>query len=456
MTVFDELYPFQREAVEWALHRSGAAMFPEQGCGKTYITAALVEQLIRARRFVGLCVVPLANVETTWVRTLARVEGLNVCRDWETFKKTAEPKLLLLHYEAFRGNLVKRIVKRHWTLVAFDESQRLKARGSQASRAAARFRDVAHRVILSGTPIEQAPQDLWAQFRFALPDVLGTKWTRFKQLWLYETGFMGYKVKFRPEMMPRFLEKVHPHIYRVTAREALNLPPLKFKRWTVEMMGDQRRVYREVTRDMMATVGDRTVTCALAITQLIRQQQIAGGFVRVDPSPAELELAAREERRPRAPVVRLGGAKIRCLKRILRRVELPVVVFCKYKWEVRAIARACERLRVGFVTGGRRKTRVATIDAFQAGELDALVCQIKAGGVGINLFRACEAVFYSYTFSSIDFYQAVKRLHRNGQTRAVTIHLIQAAFTVDKRIWSRLIAKKSVVENILDRTSRRR
>lgn len=455
MSVFDELYPFQREAVEWALGKPGVAMFPEQGCGKTYITAALVEQSIAARRFVGLCVVPLANVETTWVRTLSKIEGLTICREWGEFKKASEPKLLLLHYEAFRGNLVKRAIKRHWTMVVFDESQRLKARGSAASRAAGRFKDVAHRVILSGTPIEQAPQDLWAQFRFALPDVLGKKWGSFKRLWLYETGFMGYKVKFRPEMMERFLNKIEPHIYRVTAEQVLDLPPLRFRRWTVEMMGDQARVYREVTRDMASEIGDRVVTCGLAITQLIRQQQIAGGFVRVDPTPEELELAAAEKRRPRAPVVRLGGAKIRCLRRILARVALPVVVFCKYKWEVRACARACAHLRVGYVTGGKRKTRTATIDAFQAGEIDALICQIKAGGVGIDLFRACEAVFYSYTFSSIDFYQAVKRLHRNGQTREVTIHLIQAAKTVDKRIWSRLIAKKTIVASILDRQPRR-
>lgn len=456
MTVWDQLYDFQRPVVEFAASRPGAALFPEQGCGKTYITAGLVERLIVARRFVGLCVVPLANVETTWARTLAKVAELNVCRTWDDFKKTAEPKLLLLHYEAFRGNLVKRIVKRHWTLVAFDESQRLKARGSDASRAAARFRDVDHRVILSGTPVEQSPQDLWAQFRFALPDVLGTTWSTFKDRWLRETGFMGYKLEFREHLLPRFLKLIRPHMYRVTKSQVLDLPPLTYKRWTVEMLGDQARVYREVTDDLIADVGDRTVTCGMAITQLIRQQQIVGGFVRVDPTADELELAALEERRPRAPVVRLGGAKIRCLKRILRRVELPAVVFCKYKWEVDAVARACAHLRVGLVTGKSRRTRVATIDAFQAGELDVLVCQIRAGGVGIDLFRACEVVFYSYTFSSIDFDQAVCRVHRNGQTRAVRVHLIQAANTVDEDIWSALIAKKSVVEAILDRSPRRR
>jgi SNF2 family DNA or RNA helicase len=367
--------------------------------------------------------------------------------------------VLLLHYEALRGKrLLEKIVRRHWTLVVYDESQRLKARGSAASRASARFRDVDYKVILSGTPIEQCPQDLWAQFRFAMPEVFGTRWENFKNRWLYETGYMGYELKFQQERMPQFLKLIHPHIRRVLKKDVLDLPPLTYKRATVEMLGDQARVYRDVKKHMVARIQGETVTCDMAITQLVNLQQITSGFVRVDPTEAEMRAALLEQARTGRKKLRIkrravffGNAKLRRLKRILQRVELPVVIFCKYKEELAMIARACTHLRVGIISGKMKKTRTATVDSFQRGELDVLVCQIRAGGVGLDLFAACHGIFFSCTFSSIDFEQAVARLHRRGQTRAVVFWLIQAENTVDKLIWTALLLKKSVTKLILDK-----
>lgn len=472
--ILEKLDEYQRKIVDWTVLRSGAAIFAEQGTGKTWITAGVVEELMRmsyqdGEDFDALLVVPLANIETTWVRLFETIPQLTVLRSWDDhkrFRKNATPNsnpasVLLLHYEALRGkSLVRKIVKRRWSLVVYDESQRLKSRSSDASRVAARFSDVGYRMILSGTPIEQCPQDLWAQFRFAMPEVFGTRWSDFESRWLRPTGFMGYELKFRENLMPKFLKLIHPHIRRVLKMDVLDLPPLTYKRATVEMMGDQARAYRDVTRQMFAEVRGGTVTCDMAITQLIRQQQITGGFTHLDHTEEELrkaleemERTGRRKMRLKRRVVYFGSAKLRRLKRILRRVTLPVVVFCKYKEEVLAISRACDQLRVGIIQGKRkdRKNRTATIDAFQRGDLDVLVCQIRAGGVGIDLFRASEAIFYSCTFSSIDFEQAVCRLHRRGQTKPVRIWLIQAANTVDTLIWQALLLKRSVTRLILNR-----
>lgn len=465
MSIVDQLYDYQREPVEFACSRPGAALFLEQGTGKTYIAAAIVERTAKRypQGFSALLVVKLANIETTWVRTLEQIAGLVVCRTWQKYqqaRQTAKIRVLLLHYEAVRGKLVRKLAKAHWQVVIYDESQHLKARGSKQSRAAARLRSVDHRVILSGTPIEQCPQDLWAQFRFALPDVFGRRWEPFAEQWFRKTGYMGYKLKFREQLMPKFLKLIEPHIWRVTKREVLDLPPLTYKRATVEMLGEQARVYREITEHMVCDVGGGTVTCDMAITQLIRQQQVCGGFVRLDPTEEERETARRlKKKKVKGRLVYLGSAKARRLKSILLAGDqTPVVVFCKYREELATIVKVCMDLGLAFgiVSGKTRKTRTWTIDSFQAGELDVLVCQIRAGGVGIDLFAANVAIFYSCTFSSIDFEQAVCRLHRNGQLRAVTVWLIQAANAVDEEIWSALLLKRSVTRLILDRRRRTR
>lgn len=463
MTVAEQLRPYQRGAVDFICDHAGAALFFEQGTGKTWVIAGAIERLLGARdRFTGACVVPLANLETTWVRTLARIEGLKVCRTLDELRATPGHRLLLLNYERVRP-VIKKLRKISWTLFAYDESQRLKARGSKQSRDAARLVSVEHRVLLSGTPIEQCPQDLWAQFRFALPHVLGP-WSEFEAQWFTRTGYMGYELKFVQRRLPELLALIEPHIMRVLKSEVLDLEPVTYVREPVELLGLQSEVYDAVTEQMLARVDGGTVTCDRAITQLIRQQQICGGFVRLDPTPAELaEASARARRTGRPPrthgrLVHLGDAKLRRLKAILRRdPRRPVVIFCKYREERAGIERALAALGVshGVIAGGvKGSDRAAIVDAFQRGELEALVCQTKAGGVGLDLQTACVGVMYSTTWSWIDFDQAVSRLDRSGQLNPVTIYLIFAKNTVDRDIYTALLMKKNVAELILNRKSK--
>lgn len=450
MSIAESLYPYQVPAVDFAASMPGAALFCEQGTGKTFILAALIERLAAAcATSTHLLVVPLANIDTTWARVLARVNAATVHRDWVSFRDGREShRVLLIHYEMFRGATIRKIIKRSWTSATFDESQRLKKRSSKASRGAARIRDVGHRVILSGTPVEQEPQDLWAQLRFAAPDVLGRRWDDFASEWLKPAGYMGYDWKFRDEKLAKFIARVRPVIFRVTRDQVLDLPPVTVVRERVPLLGDQARVYRELSRHQTTVLlGGQRITCDLAVTELVRLQQVCGGFIRCEGGE----------------IVGVGSAKRRRLRVVLSREHArhgPVVVFCNFKQELQTCAEvAAEAIagcRIEFVRGLRgskkrkREQRVRVIDAFQAGEIDVLVCQIRAGGVGIDLFRSCAAVFYSLPHSFIDYDQGVSRLARNGQTRPVVIVHLEAENTVDTAIASALLSKRSVSRKVLE------
>src|SRR5690606_16438260 len=153
----------------------------------------------------------------------------------------------------------------------------------------------------------------------------------------------------------------------------------------------------------------------------------------------------------------VGRAKLRKLKAIVRREQKPIVIFCRYLEEVRCIAEELEKEcpTVKTLTGRNRKERPQLIDDFQAGEIDILICQIKTGGVGIDLFRSCVAIFYSMSYSYIDFEQASARIHRRGQTRPVTIYLLIALGTIDHEIYSAILAKRRVTSRVLINFERR-
>jgi SNF2 family DNA or RNA helicase len=455
--LFAKLDAYQQEAVEFVLARTGAGLFAEQGTGKTWITGGVIERLC-GDDFTALLIVSLANINTTWVDLIEReLPQVTLCRSWAEFKQAKGARVLLVHYEALR-EIIKYVSKRHWTLVVYDESQRLKGRGTGQSRLAKRFRDVDHRLALSGTPIEQSPEDLWGQFRFIAPECLGTVWADFAEEYMRRAGYMGYEWQFRRDRMKQFLERIDPYTLRIVKRDVLSLPGLTYVRAPVDLLGSQGALYRQLDQEMTADVGDRTVTADLEVTLLMRLHQICGGFVRTDVTAQDIE-EQQDRARVRGAIKRVGNAKLRKLKSIVARESTPVVIFCRYVEELNLIREALSpAYRVEVIKGerkGNRAARDSVVRAFQRGDIDVLICQIKAGGVGLDLWRSHVAVFYSTTWSYIDFDQAVCRLHRRGQIHAVRVYLIYAKDTVDEQIYSALLSKQSISAAVLNNFRRK-
>lgn len=420
--------------------------------------------------FVGLLVVPLTNKETTWLDVLTRFfPRKRIFLDAEEFFEADAPKILLHHYEELKQHkktgrgenkvdwrYVKRLAKIRWSLIVFDESQRLKQRTTLESKAAARLRNSAERkIILSGTPIESRPQDLWAQFRFLAPDVFGEKWKDFEDEFLEEDGIdlskyrpgsfqwqralrlqriLQRKRNFREDRMREFLERIQPFALRVT-KEVLDLPALRIVPEPVTLYGNQRRVYEAIERDLVSYVSGSRITAPLKVTQIVKLHQICGGFVFDDDGEVQ----------------EVGRAKLRRVLSLVKNNRKPIVIFCRYLEEVWSIEAALTGLRVETLTGKTKKKERPKIQRrFQAGKIDVLICQIKTGGVGIDLYRSCVAIFYSSSYSFIDFEQALSRLHRRGQRMPVTIFLVYAAGTIDEEIYTAIRSKRKVSEAVLN------
>ena len=440
--MYEQLRDFQKTEAEYVLLNKNVALFCEQGTGKTWITAGVIDQLMSSLwtdSFEGLAIVRLSNKNTSWQKTLGLIDGLGIYQDWEQFRKAECPKILLIHYQEM-PKLDKKLTRHKWSLVVIDESQHIKARNSKSSRIAGRIKDSEYKILLSGTPFDDLtddPQEIWAQMRFLAPWVFGTRWSSYDAMFLQPTGYMGYKRKFRPGMLDRVLEMVHPYCRRVT-KAVLDLPPLKFKRIGVQLLGRQRRIYEEMAKEMVTSLTTEIdVTADLVITQLVKLQQICGGFIKDDDGE----------------IHQVGRAKLRKLSRLLSTLDPPIVIFAKYLEEIRQIKTVIPPgiRNVETITGSTRKTRDATLVAFQNREIDVLIAQVRTGGVGIDLYEACTGIFFSSTFSYIDFDQAVSRLHRMGQTRPVNFFLLGAENTVDMEIYDALLSKQSISELILNR-----
>lgn len=481
MPLYEKLDDCQRKAVRLGIRRKCACIFFEQGVGKTHPMVSLIEEVMDDD-FAGFGIVLLSNIETTWIRLIKGVmPKLRIYNDWLKFREAPTPKLFLTNYESIDKDIKTKMGRFKWTLGFFDESQRLKARGTQSSRLGAAIKHCEYRFALSGTPTDGEELHLFGQLRFVVPSLYGndrSAWTRFDRRFLKPTGYMGYKRKFRKEMLPLFYKETSPYIIRVEASEALNLPKMTPVMVAVQMMGDQFEVYNKMERDSVVHVSKmekraaelraqsrilledgenkrarllseeaRRITAGLRITQMIKLQQICGGYVVDDDGETHY----------------LGSAKIRKLKYLLKRkAKFPVVIFCKYTEEREAIERLVESLDLTYrsIHGGIRdkkndKARTKAQDLFQSGKIDVMVCQVRAGGVGIDLYKAQTGIFYSTTFSFIDYDQCRKRIHRRGQVNETTLYFLYAENSIDEDIYSTILSKRSVSKQLFNGIKKR-
>lgn len=457
--VWRKLDWYQKDAARKALRVKTCALFMEQGTGKTWVAGAVIEQLI-GPSFTGLVVANLNNIDTTWYTFVREhLPQLKLCKSWAHFKVAKAPKLLVLHYEGLKP-IVKKLRKLKLTLIAYDEAQRLKERGTRQSRDAALLRNCApHKLILSGTPIEENPTDLWAQFRFLNPSVLGDRWADFAAEFLteppdfrkYRPGTFEFrkamatgaikKQEFRFDMLPELIERIEPYTVRIDA-SVLKLKEMTKEMVPVLMFGDQRRVYEDMETRMVSKLRTMKTTAELKITQIGKLQQVCGGFIFDDNEQLHY----------------LGRAKLRKTKYLVRRRTGPCVIFCKYRPEIELLEEGLAELgSVAVIRGSvKKKDRAAIVRDFQAGKIDILICQVKTGGVGIDLYRSNYAICYSLTHSRIDFEQLTRRVQRRGQKRAVRLFLLYVPGTVDEDIMAGVWRKNRLTNRVLTQLIQRR
>lgn len=464
--VYGQLDEYQTTAVDFALRVRTAGLFFEQGTGKTYITGGIVERLVNEyhEEFQALIIVPLTNIESTWTAFFHKnLPHVSIARSVEELATLPRPRVLLVHYEML-PKLVERYKKfmramLRWHLIVYDESQRLKSHSTLNARTAAKLHDAgAFKVILSGTPMDEEPQDLWGQFRFLNCEVIGDRWKDFEREYfepiefpdltgvrrgswrwhklMREIGMKKSKRKFDDTKLPKFISRIAPFCRRITKDDVLDLPQVTVVHEDVQLRGDQRMLYDELRDTLVAKAYD--ITAPLKVTQLTKLQQITGGIVIDDNGEKHV----------------VGRAKIRRLRVILKRLgDEKVVIFARYVAEVDAIADECRDMgrSVETITGATPKTdRGKIVRQFQKDGLQTIVSQIKTGGVGIDLFASRHLVIYSPTFSYIDFDQAIARVHRRGQTREVFIHLLRAKNTVDEYVYASLVRKDKRTKVVLN------
>lgn len=441
----------------------GFGLLFEMGCGKSLTAIAIMGALFEQGLIRRVLVACPGSIVAVWESELAKFAAFpyrfsallgtkakrlrkldDLCSERRDETRTAL-RVAAINYEStFRDGMFDALWQYGADLIICDESQRIKNPKAQQTLAMQKLAEKAkYRLALTGTPIQQDAQDVFAQYKFLDNSVFGDNFYAFRARYCKLGGFGGKQVvgiKNEDELS----RKMYSIAYRVTKSECLDLPPETFVTRSVELSPAERKHYDELRIASVTELSQEAkVEATSVLTKLLRLQQAAGGFLKADDS----------ER-----VTQIGSSKLDALSDIVEDYVLgegrKLVIFARFLPEVAAIGELLRSkgIRYGRITGEvPLQERGEIVEDFQTNpETMCFVAQLQTAGLGITLHAASTAVFYSVGYNLADYQQALARIHRKGQTQPCTYILLQAERTVDQKIMEALDKKSDIARRIVD------
>jgi SNF2 family DNA or RNA helicase len=482
----------QLDYLEQAKGRKYFANLSEQGTGKTWCTLAEIERLWEEGEIELVIIIAPKGVHTNWVRR-EMPKHLSIDIRQAVFKaglktpikelnalwKAPRDKLKIATFNIdsvklkAAWGLLWNLANDHKTMIVIDESSRIKTPTSGRTKQVLKLTMLAdYRRILTGTPVTNSPSDVFSQFEFLRPGLLGTRSYRafvaeYTQLMSQDSDLVRDILDKMPpgrrqyanvqipvrgsngrpvyRNLERLRDLVAPHSFRVLKKDCLDLPDKIYKTHYFELTPAQRRIYDRMLTEFQYILADEEVEVFQRIAVYTKLQQITSGFVMIDGEPIELD----EDGEPIHMIE--DNPRMEALFNLLEDIEGKVIIWALYHAEIDMIVKGLVQRGEEVVQYHGRvsdKLREEAIDSFQEGSARFFVGNAAAGGIGITLTAAETAIYYSNSFNWEHRAQSEDRNHRFGTTKALYIDLV-AENSRDEEVADALQQKDDTARKIL-------
>jgi SNF2 family DNA or RNA helicase len=354
------------------------------------------------------------------------------------FEQIGSHDIVVTSYALIRRD-AKRYAELEFDTVVLDEAQHIKNRQTQNAKAVKAVRSQ-HRVVLTGTPLENSVLDLWSIFDFLMPGYLGTA-QDFRER--YELPITQGK---SVEAQNRLARRLRPFLLRRLKQEVAKDLPEKLEQVSFcELTKDQRAVYQQLVeatrKEVLQAAGAQGEARSrmVALNALLRLRQVC----------CDLRLLKLDGIKP-APT----SGKLDLFGELLEEVidgGHRVLVFSQF---VSMLTLLKDRLTAEDIEfcylDGSTKDRAAVVQQFQGNRsIPVFLISLKAGGVGLNLTGADTVIHFDPWWNPAVEDQATDRAHRIGQTRVVTSYKLIARDTVEEKIVALQNRKREVIKATL-------
>ena len=446
------LRPYQKEGFYWLehLHNAGlgGCLADDMGLGKTLQTITLLdyeysksdktETMSNLNGQLSL----FAALESSLPASLIVVPK-SLIHNWQNELKRFAPELKVYVYAGgnrIKSNEIDKIFRHYQVIITsysivrndieylhqcpfhyiiLDESQYIKNPESILYKAVKKL-ESSHKLVLTGTPIENSLSDLWAQFNFINPGLLGN-------FSFFKNNYIQKITKEKNKNTEEALQKlIRPFLLRRTKEEVTpDLPPLSQEIVYCDMTENQQENYNaeknRIRNVLLESKENLTKNNFIALQGLMRLRLLAN-------HPALIDLEYQEDSGKFDQIIlyfeslRASGHKVLIFSSFVKHLKLLVQRFEQEGWKYALLT-------------GQTSNREAEINKFiQSDDINCFFISLKAGGTGLNLTAADYVFIIDPWWNPAAEMQALSRAHRIGQDKSVMVYRFISSDTIEEKI----------------------
>ncbi|SHG70204.1 DEAD/DEAH box helicase [Pedobacter caeni] len=444
-----DLRSYQKAGYNWFSflreYNFGGCLADDMGLGKTIQTLAMLQKIKEedeqnSTKSTSLIVMPTSLIYN-WLNEAKKFTpklkihahtGSSRNKDVSQFAKY---DIVITTYGITRVD-IDLLKEYYFNYIILDESQNIKNPSSKSFKAVRALKS-RHKLVLSGTPVENSVSDLWTQLTFLNPGLLGT------QAFFNEEYVQAIEKRKDEEKARKLQAIIKPFVLRRTKEQVASELPAKTEQIFYCDMSEDQAAYYEKTKsayrnDLLSSMDDGTyakkqVQLLQGLTAL---RQLANHPVMIDEQYTS-DSGKFENVIHTLDNVLKGGHK--------------VLIFSQFVKHLNIFKQYFEQESIPFsYLDGATKNRGEIVAEFQENtDLKVFLISIKAGGVGLNLTQADYVFILDPWWNPAVEQQAIDRTHRIGQEKKVFIYKFIAKDTVEEKILALQNRKKRLASSLI-------
>lgn len=441
------LRPYQQKGFSWMVHLYkrgfGGCLADDMGLGKTLQTLTLLQYIYKPsapKQPATLIVVPTSLLHN-WRREAKRFTALSMTEYNNTVaidKKRPEKffgrfHLIFTTYGMMKNN-IDILRSYRFKYVVLDESQNIKNSDSLNFRSAIQLQSN-HRLVLTGTPIENSLKDLWAQFHFIQPDLLGSE-SAFQKQFIIPIRQGNARVETQLQQL------IAPFILRRSKKEvAPELPELTEETIYCDMTGEQNTCYEQEKNSLRNILLQHTQS-----TDRLHSFSVLNGILRLRQLSCHPQLIFPDYTGTSGKATQIietfdtlqsEGHKVLIFSSFVKHLELLAEAFRERGWKYALLT-------------GSTSNRSSEIAHFtDQKDVQAFLISLKAGGVGLNLTQADYVFIIDPWWNPAAESQAIARAHRIGQDKQVIAYRFITQNSIEEKILHLQDEKRRLAETFV-------
>ena len=449
-------YDHQRKAFYLSRDKEAFALLMEQGTGKTKVIIDNAAHLYGRDQISALVVIAPNGVHRNWLskeipahmpdwchyKSVFYYSGINA-KDTVKFNEVISAqdclRIFAFNCESFVSKkaveFMYKIIMSNKVMLVVDESSRIKTPGAKRTKVITKFaKDVKYKRIMTGTPVTKGPEDVYSQFKFLDPFILGyDSYYSFRARYCVMGGYENRQI-VSYNNVDELTNSIEGHSFRVLKKDCLDLPDKIYQRHPVELSKKQRKLYDQLRKDFVTELEGEHLSAPEAITRLLRMQQIICGWFPTEEGGMEIDEK---------------NTRLTALIDLLPDIECKVIIWARFKRDIKAIGVALGDKAVSYYGEVSNDDREIAVDRFQNDpKVRYFIGQPQSGGIGLTLTAAECAIYYSNSFDLETRMQSEDRCHRIGTKNNVTYIDFESPKTIDTKIINALREKKNLADTI--------